>query len=268
MANTKGYRPGFMGSKLRVPLPELNNELMQTVARLRNADDYLLQYPNYSVIHSATRRLPILTAANIDGARFRKITRSTIGARWRKDRRLSYKHQLGNELYRADKSDFDKGHMTKREDVQWGSNDQSAAIAAKDTFYFTNAAPQHPKLNQAIWRNIEDYILHDETVEDHLKINVFTGPVLADDDPEFVTLVRDDIIQLPVLFWKVVYYTRGDQQLYRVAFLAGQEQVLEREGITYPRPLERSIPEDRFMDFEAADTYQVTIPLIESLTGL
>ena len=270
MKKYRGYRSDFLGRKLKVPLPKLKKSLAKTVAPVKGTRKNVLKYPNYSVIQSAERRLPILTACNMHGRYFKEISRKTIKGSWRKDARISYKHQLGNELYNAPKSDFDKGHMTKREDVQWGKTKSRAAVAAKQTFYFTNAVPQHRKVNQAIWRSIEDYILHDASVEHTLKVNVFTGPVLRANDPKFVTPVKGEEIQLPTLFWKVIYYTKGDEQLYRVSFLVGQDEILEREGIIQPRIFERGIgaDEDLFMSFEEADTYQVDIKMIERLTGL
>lgn len=269
MKDFQGYQADFLGPQLPVPLPRLNYTLALTVAPVKNATDNVLRYPNYSTIQSASRKLPIVSAANIDGRLFQEITRATVGGGWKKDRRISYNHQLGLELYRAPKSDFDKGHMTKREDVQWGPTPTLAQRAAKHTFYYTNAAPQHKKVNQAIWRNIEDYILHSEATSHSLRINVFTGPVLLEDDPIFVTKVRGQEIQIPTLFWKVIYYTKGNQQLFRVAFLVGQDTVLEEEGIVFPRPATRGdLDSDLFMDFSEADTYQVKTELIEILTGL
>ncbi|MBK8429509.1 MAG: DNA/RNA non-specific endonuclease [Lewinellaceae bacterium] len=65
---------------------------------------------------------------------------------------------MGSSLYSAHKSDFDKGHMTKREDAQWGQSDEEARNGALSTFYYTNAVPQVARLNQQLWRGLEDYI--------------------------------------------------------------------------------------------------------------
>src|SRR3546814_8573174 len=117
-----------------------------------------------------------LTATNIDGLQFKKVPRKDS---WRKDTRISKEFQFGKELYTAPKSNFDKGHMTKREDVQWGETFGIAFNAANSTFYYTNAVPQHNDLNRVIWRSLEDYILHHETKKNELRLCVFTGTVLT-----------------------------------------------------------------------------------------
>ena len=115
---------------------------------------------------------------------------------WKKDDRIPKECQLGKELYSAEKSNFDRGHLTKREDVQWGESAEIARNAAASTFYFTNAVPQVDRLNRGVWRRIEDYILHHEVVKQSLKISMMTGPLLLDDDPDFVTEIQLSLIHI------------------------------------------------------------------------
>ncbi len=161
--------------------------------------------------------------------------------------------------------------MTKREDVQWGDSIAFASLAADSTFYYTNAVPQHAELNQQIWRSLEDYILHTEAAEKDVKICVFTGPVLRQLDPFFVTEVNGESIQLPTLFWKIVYFKKkSDGKIHRVGFLMNQSTLLFENGIAEEAVLE-AVPtdEDRlFMEFDQAETYQVNVGTIEKLTGL
>ena len=268
-----GYKPGFIGRRrsLRVALPEFSEEFKNRLAPVKKREDCVLRYKNYSVIQEKERKFPILTASNIHGKLLKSIPRKSLfksGDRWVKDRRISYQHQWGSELYSAPFSDFDKGHMVKREDVQWGRSATSAKEGARSTFFYTNAVPQHKDLNRSIWRRIEDYVLHSETHEFDLKINVFTGPVLRDDDPLFVSRVRNQQIRIPTLFWKVIYYTRDRENLCRVAFLVGQHTLLEENEITEPKIIDRSGDQQNyFLDFDKADTYQVNPPFIETLVG-
>lgn len=276
LTGAKGYRIDFLNREHLIPLPELSERQQLEIAPVKGNKDNILHYHNYSVIQNAKRRFPFFTAANIDGEAFKDLNRSDIFPggrdRWRKDRRISYSHQWGMELYRADKSDFDRGHMTRREDVQWGKNMNSAKNAAQTTYFFTNSVPQHPALNQDIWSNLEDYLLHHKSVAGDLRINLFTGPALRKDDPLFVTPVREEDVQIPVYFWKVIYYRRGDGTIGRTGFIMSQKEVLELKKITKPAPVERGLeplPEDiGFMDFEEAETYQVPVELIEKLTDM
>lgn len=265
MKDYKGYQPNFLGENLEVPFPEFSDELFDSIAPVKNTEDNILRYINYSVVQSATRKFPILSAANIDGQQFKRITRKEVRGSWKKDKRIAYKHQWGRRLYAAPDSDFDKGHMTKREDVQWHPTNEIAKLAAKETFYYTNAAPQHKNLNQALWRRIEDFILHDNSIDNSLKINVFTGPALRKEDLFFIHKIKEEAIQIPSLYWKVIYYIKNDA-LHRVGFLAGQEGVLLRKKIVLPPPPVRG--EDLFMAFKEADTYQVQVSFIEEVTGL
>jgi endonuclease G, mitochondrial len=265
----RGYSDKFIGSAKKVPLPKLQPAQQKDLAPIKGKKEKLADYINFSVALSASRRFPYFTASNVDGKLFRKIKRKD---NWRIDERIDTQHQWGKELYSAAKSDFDRGHMTKREDVQWGPNDAIAISAADSTFFFTNSVPQHAKLNQKIWRLLEDYILHKETKESGLKVCVFTGPVLSKKDPLFVTKVKGEKVQIPTLFWKVVIFPKSDGKLYRAGFMMSQESLLhDNEIVESIRNLTLEALEDEdklFLEFEAADTYQTNIANIEQLTGM
>ncbi len=265
----RGYSDKFIGADKKVPLPVLQPAQLKDLAPVGGRKDMIAAYVNYSVALSASRRFPYFTASNIDGKLFRSIKRKD---NWRRDERIDPTHQWGKELYSAAKSDFDRGHMTKREDVQWGLNEKEAIAAADSTFYFTNSVPQHAKLNQKTWRLLEDYILHKETKETGLKVCVFTGPVLSKNDPQFVTSVKGEKVQIPTLFWKVVVFPKSDGKLYRAGFMMSQESLMHDNDIVESLrdlTLESLGDEDKlFLEFEAADTYQTNIDNIEQLTGI
>jgi endonuclease G len=264
-----GYDPKFIDPSMPVPLPILNANQQNDLPNVKDADDGIARYVNYSVALSSSRGFPYYSASNIDGTSFKKAPRQD---NWREDSRILPHLQWGNELYKAPKSDFDRGHMTKREDVQWGATVLEAEHAADSTFFFPNAIPQHAKLNQRIWKKLEDYVLATETVPNKLRIMVMTGPVLNEKDPDFVTLVKGRQVRLPVLCWKVIIFPKKDGQLHRVGFMMGQKKLLERHGIINPEEeiTEAPVtPEDElFMQFSDAGTYQVNISTIEQLTGL
>jgi endonuclease G len=79
-------------------------------------------------------------------------------------------------------------------------------------------------------------------------------------DPFFVTEVKGESIQLPVLFWKIVYFRKKkDGKIYRVGFLMGQSSLLFENGIAEEAVLEATPTEEDklFMEFDKAETYQV-----------
>jgi len=260
-----GYQTGFLGRQ--VPLPALSEAQQEDLAQVEGTEDRIARYYNYSLQICASRRLPYYTAANIDGNCFVRADRVD---RWRKDPRIDPGNQWGEELYRVRVKTFDKGHMTKREDVQWGATEKDAIRAADSTFYYTNAAPQHALLNRKIWASLENYILHVETTGNGLKVCVFTGPVLMRKDPFFVAKVRGESVQLSTLFWKVVVFPKKDGKLYRAGFLMSQANLLKQFRLVKEWVgKEAFTDQDRlFMEFAETDTYQVNIATIEKLTGL
>ena len=254
-----GYDEKFILNQT-VSLPKLNHEQSDDLVS-DDRGNKVIKYINYSLQQSTSHKFPFYTATNIDGKAFKKISRQ---GSWRKDPRILKSLQLGLELYRASKSDFDRGHMTKREDVQWGDTSGIALSAAKSTFYYTNSVPQHKDLNQDIWRSLEDYILHTESKQNESRICVFTGPVLSSSNPYFVTPVNNKYVQIPVLFWKVVVFQKEDGFLYRVGFMMSQNELLAKDNIIDELESDNQL----FMQFKDAKTYQVNISLIEKLSGL
>ncbi|MGH1385107.1 DNA/RNA non-specific endonuclease [Kordia sp.] len=264
-----GFKKNFIEGSF-IEFPSLSKrQIIEYEENGLNPDTYCLEYTNYSVFQNPFRRFPYYSAANIDGSKFiEKLDRLSD---FKKDDRIPLNHQFGDELYDAKKSDFDRGHMTKREDTQWGIDEFEAKKAADSTFFFTNAVPQHARLNRSIWRRIENYILHSESVKNNLKISVFTGPVLNHNDPYFVTKVEGKQIKIPRVFWKVVYYLNKNNELSRVAYITNQSNLLHSNGIvdaSYEITRSSDGEDDFFLDFKDADTYQTDVSVIESLTLL
>lgn len=254
-----GFRTSFINGH-EISLPTLNNQQIADLV-VDNSGDTIIKYVNYSLQISKRFKFPFYTATNIDGSQFKKVPRKDG---WRKDPRIASDFQWGNELYTAENSNFDRGHMTKREDVQWGDTIAKALYAADSTFYYTNSVPQHKRLNRIIWRSLEDYILHSETKNNGLKICVFTGPVLSLDNPFFITPVNGNSVQLPILFWKIVIFQKEDGKIYRAGFMMSQNKLLEEDHVLMGLESESEM----FTEFKDADTYQVNISLIEELSAI
>jgi endonuclease G len=267
-----GYNPLFLGRNVRVALPQIGPELKPFVAPVKGSHNRVLAYRHYSVRQHAERGFPFFCCANIDGKQWKNIPRKSLFPSgkddWDKDERLSPDHQWGEELYSATQSEFDKGHMTKREDTQWGKDEAEAKEGAVSTFFYPNAVPQHKDLNRRIWARLEDYILETETNPRQLRVSVFTGPALRPDDPFFVTDVDGERLQIPVWFWKIVYYTKSDKQLYRAAFLMNQTRLLEKDGVVRREIKPPKDEEKLFLTFAKAETYQINVELLERMTGL
>jgi endonuclease G len=240
-AGRDGYLENFLGptKALRVPVPKLNGGRRDDLTKVKGTKDHLLRYRHFSIAMSASRRLCHFTAVNIDGDSSINIRRANDV--WNLDPRIPESAQIGNELYAG--NDLDRGHMVRRLDPVWG---QDAKQANDDTFVYTNATPQHARLNQRTWNDLEDYILTNTDAHD-LRVNVFTGPVFDDGDPEYRG------VQLPQQFWKVVTVVNGDTgKLHATAYVLSQKDLIT----------------DLEFVFGQFRTYQLPIAELEERTGL
>lgn len=240
-----GFDESFIG--IDVPLPTLG-------AATRRLDpegggdsgDPVLDYEHFSILMSQERKLAHYVAVNIDGART-----IDVGPReddkWVFDERIPEDAQMGDWLY--DDNDFDRGHLVRRLDPVWGDSAEEALRAEADTFHFTNCAPQHWRFNRLreFWQGIEVYILENTEVHD-LRVSLFTGPVLAEDDPEL------EGTRVPRDYWKVVAMRKQDGTPASAAYVLSQGELL------------RAAPEEFvFGEYKA---FQVRVSEVEERTGL
>lgn len=241
-ANRFGYDPNFLG--ITVPLPVLNEEQRRNAAINSMAgpeeDKTVLPYYHFSIVMNRRRQLAYYTAVNIDGRNGRKPKRT--GDRWYFDPRIAESEQIGEDLYK--RNALDRGHLVRRLDPAWGSVNE-ALLANNDTFHFTNCSPQHERFNQNndTWQGVENYLLG-QAQEENKRLTIFTGPVLGEDDP----LYRG--VRLPVYFWKIAAFVKGDGTLSVSAYLLDQKELVDG--------LERFDP----------DVFQVRVEEIIERTGL
>lgn len=231
----RGFNPEFLeGWSMALPVPEHDVRMLR-----RGGQGAELKYTNFSVVMSASRRLPMLTAANIDGTQARQVPRTDV---WRYDGRLNKEDQWGDELY--DGNLLDRGHMVRREDPVWGTLEE-ASIANVDTFHFTNSCPQMAGVNQKAWLGLEDYVLKNARA-DGMRVNVFTGPVFTKDDIEY----RGALV--PLSFWKVVAIVTDDGRPSATAYVVSQEKELASLEFVYA----------------GYKTFQVSVRHVVDITGI
>ncbi len=238
----KGYQPGFLGAGIVVPLPALTH-IEQHVLTFDDAGNHRafeLKYEHFSVVMHRERRLCLFSAVNIDGSASKKKKRPG----WLLDPRIPAQAQIKGECY-GNPPRFSRGHMTRREDPVWGSDD-TAARANADSMHVTNAVPQMQVFNAPIWLGLEDYAL-DHAREDSMQISVITGPMLKDDDP----VIFD--VKIPRTFWKVIAFVHeATGQLSATGYSMSQEKFLRPEEFV----------------FGAYETHQRSLGWIEQETGL
>jgi endonuclease G, mitochondrial len=230
LADRAGYDPAFLGAGFETPWPGLADAVVTDLARPSDETPEQpgeLRYTHFGVRFSASRRQPLMTAVNIDGASLVQIKRSND--RWFHDGRIDLARQLGRDDYDGPQSD--RGHMVRRQDPNWdpaAAPDGPSALATLangDTFHYTNAAPQHSDMNQGktLWLGLEDLVL--ESARTHgFRACAFTGPVFGEDDPE----IKPGVFA-PLEFWKLVVMIDADQRkLHATAYLLSQGDMIRR----------------------------------------
>jgi endonuclease G len=255
-ARRRGYDEDFIG--FDVPLPRLSNAQRLDTAVLAEGE-IELRYLHFSVVQNARRRMPFFTAVNIDGRRSHDINRTTgeveASERWYGDPRIGSDEQLDQSVFdRQRPRIFDRGHLVRRIDPAWGAV-STARRASDDTFHFTNCCPQVSRFNQssALWQGIEGYVLDNARAE-RARINVFSGPVFGDDDPEYRG------VGVPRAFWKLLVRSESGA-LRATAFLASQNDLLDA-ALAAPERFED------FVDLGRVEMFQVHVLRLEAETGL
>lgn len=241
LKSRRGFADNFLGVSVPMPKPG------KTHLVLKVGTDNRLNYEHFSVIMSQSRRFPIATAVNIDGAKKFKLKRLD---RWGPDPRIARIAQVDHTAFYGPEA-FDKGHMVRREDPGWGDTEQEARRGEDDTFVYTNAVPQMPQLNQKSWLSLEDYVL-DNARTQGFKVSVFTGPVFRTADALYAG------VAVPLDFYKVVAALDADNgSLLVSAYMLSQEGMMPEEGFrygpfkTYQVPLAK-VEKDADLRFTAA----------------
>ncbi len=189
-----GYAPDFLGT--RIALPGLGTGIEHDAVLWQGKE--VIPYTHFSLSLSKSRRFARWVAWNIDGASIQRLSRTALD--FRTDPRIPASAQVGNELYAGNR--LDRGHLARRADLLWGDPDE-ARQANRDSFYYTNIAPQMDDFNQSsrdgVWGRLESALFDGVEVDD-LRVSVFAGPVLHDDDH----LYRG--VPLPREFWKLLAF--------------------------------------------------------------
>ena len=94
----EGFDENFMGFK--TPMPELGKQLRRQVARLiEDPESYILNYYHFSVIQHTVRKMPVVSAVNIDADPKKRKDHSPRKDNWLRDNRIDMEVQLKNSYY-------------------------------------------------------------------------------------------------------------------------------------------------------------------------
>ena len=222
----KGYQTRFLGKNHSIPFPQPQKSIKKFIAKVGGTDGILLKYHHYSVIFHSVRMMPIISGINVDGDPNKRKDDSPRKDVWLRDTRLGFDIQLDDDYYRN--SGFDRGHMSRREDANWGATSEEAKRNADLTCFYTNACPQVAKINQSsregLWGILEKMVLESGATLEQTqtaKISVFNGPIFKDDDPVFRG------IQIPMDFFKIVLWLTDNGDLKATAFKLSQQELVD-----------------------------------------
>lgn len=234
-----GYDPAFLGVEVPVPVPV--DGVLADVTPTADGGT-LVRHTHFSLQMSSSRRFALWVGWNIDGGSLKALSRRGLG--FVRDPQVPGDAQVGDELYEGNR--LDRGHIARRADLLWGDLAE-AERANRDSFVFTNIAPQVEDFNQSaqdgVWGRLEDAVFADVDVED-LKVSLFGGPVFAADDRAYRG------VRLPREYWKVVVF-RDSGALRARAFLL--TQALDRLEL---------------LDLDEFRVFQLAVPEVEARTGL
>ena len=252
-----GFQEEFMSDRISLPVPSA--KLKKKLAFLTESPSlYTLKYHHISTIQHAVRRVPVVSAINVYGKnRYTELGKESRKDHWYRDNRIDYESQLDDAWYA--KSGFDKGHLSRREDAEWGTTMAKAKTAADMTCSYANAVPQVPAFNRAIfqyhgmWGQLEQKLL-EEGLElesgKSARICLFAGPLFEEDDPVYKS------VQVALSCFKVAAWYDGKGKLRTTCFVLSQKKLVGE------------------IDFEALHfddvfkTSQVSLDKIEEATDL
>lgn len=238
-----GFEPDFLGPDVGLPSTTGVGEE--------------LRYLHFSVIMNPARRLAWYAAYNMAHPPLRPPRRERNV--WLPDPLLPRAFQPLDEHYRA--SPYDRGHLVRPPAVSWGE-ERLAAIARRQSFFFTNSAPRHADINRPWGRALADW--EARVVAERGRAIGFSGPILREDDPVFRDvsqtvgrLVAHQTFRLPRAFWNVFVAQDPTEKLSLAAFL------LDQGALSGSRSRSGSTP--RVYDPE---NHLTTLETIETETGI
>jgi endonuclease G len=264
--NVDGYNPDFLSRS--IPLPAIRSEADRArIARIQGTSETELKYTHFSVVFDAERRFARFTAVNIDGTQLKR--NGDVEAPWRRDGRIDIERQPDDQFYKQSVAReavyFQRGHLVRRVDPSWGS-DEVSKRAVEDTFHFTNAAPHQATFNNSLWGDLEDYLLA-KCDRERKRMTVFSGPVFRPSDPETYGKKRPNgPYKVPVEFWKVAVIQKTPTTIAAAGFKVTQRAQIDSlfgAEVVFSSGLHPYTPQ------ELIDSgIQLKIELIEEETGL
>lgn len=202
---------------------------LNKVGVLASNDIQLVKHSFYEIGFNTKQQLPAWTYYSLTKEHLKMAVLERKGS-FVKDPFIN-SLQASNSDYSA--SGYDKGHLVPCEDMSFSES------AMKETFYYSNCAPQTTELNRGEWKVLEE--LTRNWAKEYEEVLVVSGPVFGTD----LKHLGKGEIHIPDVFYKIIL--RHDSLSYKgIAFLM-------------PNSLQK---------LNTLNNYVCTIDSIETLTGL
>lgn len=228
------YDPNFING-IQVPLPTLTQTVLQETFNAGQPVDHT----NFSLVFNQIRGFAVYSAHNIDGDNIvpdlgrHGFTLDPLV----QPRSLQVNNDRGYRGFPTeDDNPWDRGHLARRRALHWPDH-TTADRADRESSHYTNIAPQHRRLNQGPWSDVEDFILGFADANNR-RACVFTGPVFTESDVEIVNMPGELPIRIPAGFWKIAAICRNNS-LVVVAFLLWQRDIRTGQPVQFDPVLEQ-----------------------------
>lgn len=178
----KNRQADDISDKLEIPAP------------IANGNEMILKRKAYTTSYNPSTKLPNwvawhLTANHVDG------NHSRGGMKFHEDEDVPEPRATDND-YKG--SGYDRGHMCPSGDNKWDAD------AQWESFYFTNACPQHHGLNRGDWNEMEQQCR--KWARQMGDIYIVCGPILYKGPHK---TIGENQVVVPEAFFKVVLCMRG-----------------------------------------------------------
>ena len=176
-----GYDQSFLGAELAFAVPEVADALASNLVEVDGS--VKIEYTHFSLALSRSRRLARWVAWNGDGVD-RNVADSIPPGGIVSGRILGCRSMLKRLTRDMPTTRWIEAESPEHSDVLWGTLAEPTQ-ANRDSFDFTNIAPQMADFNQSgasgVWVELEDALLA-SAIADELRLVVMARPVLAGDD--------------------------------------------------------------------------------------
>ena len=162
--------------------------------------EQIIRHTGYTVSYNKDLKLP-------NWVSYELTRQETKGKEKRGDNFIADPLVKGAIATNADyaRSGYDKGHMAPAADMKWSPD------VMKESFYFSNMSPQHPRCNRATWKYLEEQIR--EWAKNEKELYVICGPIFA----EKPITICNGTIPVPLAYFKVVYDVTPPEKM--IAFI-------------------------------------------------